>query len=128
VNATAESYEPLAQRFFAAIERGDVDALRQIYSPDAVVWHNYDEVEQGLDANLATMAWLSRKARELRYTDVRRTAVEGGFLQQHVLLGVAPDGTAFRVPAILRVWCDADHVMRIEEYLDSAQVQALTRR
>jgi len=29
-------------RFFAAIEAGDIDAVRSIYAPDALIWHNDD--------------------------------------------------------------------------------------
>jgi len=29
-------------RFFSAIEAGDIDALNDIYHPDVVVWHNTD--------------------------------------------------------------------------------------
>jgi hypothetical protein len=32
------------------------------------------------------------------------------------------------VPAVLRVYCDGEHISRIEEYLDTAQTAALTRR
>jgi ketosteroid isomerase-like protein len=34
--------EPLevADRLFAAIEAGDIDAVRELYHPDIAVWHN----------------------------------------------------------------------------------------
>ena len=32
----------LADRFFAAIEAGDVDAVRELYDPDVEIWHNTD--------------------------------------------------------------------------------------
>ena len=37
----------LADRFFAAIEAGDIAAVREIYSPDAEIWHNTDGLVQG---------------------------------------------------------------------------------
>ena len=48
----------LADRFFAAIETGDVDVLRELYHPDAEIWHNTDGVAQRRDDNLATLAWM----------------------------------------------------------------------
>ena len=48
-----------------------------------------------------------------------------GFLQQHILRGTAPDGTALEVPAILRIYCTDGTIRRIEEYLDTAQVASL---
>ena len=35
----------LADRFFAAIEAGDLDAVAGIYAPDAVIWHNSTRAE-----------------------------------------------------------------------------------
>ena len=46
--------EDLVIRFFAALEAGDIAALRGIYSPDAVIWHNDDLIEQPVEENLAT--------------------------------------------------------------------------
>ena len=37
----------IADQLFAAIEAGDIDAVRDLYAPDAVIWHNTDETEQG---------------------------------------------------------------------------------
>ena len=36
----AEAVEQLAQDFFAAIERGDLAAVRDFYAPDVRIWHN----------------------------------------------------------------------------------------
>jgi ketosteroid isomerase-like protein len=37
--------EELVVRFFAALEDGDISTLREIYAPDAVIWHNDDLIE-----------------------------------------------------------------------------------
>ena len=44
--------EELVVRFFAALEDGDLDALREIYAPDAVIWHNDDLIEQPIEEYL----------------------------------------------------------------------------
>jgi len=118
----------LADRFFTAIEAGDTATVAEIYAPDVKVWHNYDQVEQERDANLATLGWMAKKVAGVRYTEVRREILPDGFLQQHVLRGTAPDGSALEVPAILRIYCDDGTVTRIEEYLDTAQVSSLMRK
>jgi hypothetical protein len=64
----------------------------------------------------------------MRYEEIRREVLPDGFLQQHVLRGTAPDGTALEVPAILRIYCADGIITRVEEYLDTAQTQALNRR
>ena len=120
--------EAVAARFFAAIEAGDTDALRSIYSPDAVVWHNTDQVEQSLDENLVVLGWVIHNVKGWHYEDVRRTAYEGGFVQQHMGKGVAPSGLAFEMPACIVGQVEGGRVTRIEEYIDSAAVEALRVR
>ena len=38
--------EELVVRFFAALEDGDIGTLREIYAPDAVIWHNDGVLQQ----------------------------------------------------------------------------------
>lgn len=109
--------EALAERFFGAVTAGDVATLGDLFSDDATVWHNYDDVEQTREECLRTLAWLHRKAGPLTYVEVRRTALDEGFVQQHVVeLGGPCAG--LRMPAMLRVFCDGTQVHRIEEYVD----------
>jgi ketosteroid isomerase-like protein len=123
---TQDEIEQVADALFAAIERGDVDAVRELYAPDAVVWHNFDQVEQPVEDNLRTLAYLHRKVAGMRYTEVRRVVIDDGFVQQHVLRGDAPGGP-LEMPAMMRVWVADGRVTRVEEYLDPAQAQVLRR-
>ena len=121
---TADEIDALATVFFRAIEAGDLDTVRRTYSPDAVVWHNYDDVEQRVEDNLVTLAFVVGALANRRYEDVRRTIVEDGFVQQHVLRGEAPGGR-LEMPAMMRVWVADDCITRIDEYLDPAQARVL---
>ena len=118
--------DELAERFFDAIEHGDLDGVRAVYAPDAVIWHNTDQAEQGVDANLRVLAWVVRNIKERHYGDIRRVVVNDGFVQQHVLTGVGPNGRRFSLPAMMRVWVQDGRITRLDEYLDSAHVDALT--
>jgi ketosteroid isomerase-like protein len=116
----------LADRFFAAIAAGDMDAVRAIYAPDAVVWHNYDGVEQTLDQNLRVLQWVVDTLADRAYEDVRRQMTPTGFVQQHVLRFTRADGTRQEIPACIVATCDGDRITRIDEYLDSAHVARIT--
>jgi ketosteroid isomerase-like protein len=122
---TPKEIDDLATAFFSAIERADTEALRGIYTDDATIWHNFDQLDQHRDDNLKVLAWIGRNITDLAYTDIRRVVIEGGFIQQHVLRGQAPNGADLEVPAMLRIYCDGGKVTRVEEYLDTAQVAAL---
>jgi ketosteroid isomerase-like protein len=118
----------LAERFFAAIVAGDIEALEACYADDAVIWHNFDQVEQSRAENLRTLGWVIQNVTDLRYEDVRRIAFDGGFVQQHVLRGHAPSGVPLEVPAMLRIDVRDGRVERVEEYFDTAHVAALMPR
>ena len=124
---TPDEIDALADRFFAAISAGDVEAVRSCYDPSVAVWHNYEPGEQALDANLAVLGWLGRHVTDLRYDDIRRIVLDDGFVQQHVLRGTADWGLAIEVPAMLRVFVADGRIHRIEEYLDTAQTAELRR-
>jgi len=116
----------LADRFFAAINRNDADALRQIYTPDVTVWHNHDRKAQDLETNLKVLSWLHRNVQDKRYEEVRRTPTATGFVEQHVLRGTTANGKLLDVPACLVITVTEGRISRIEEYVDSADLAAFS--
>jgi len=115
----------VAERFFQAVQAGDIDALREIYAPGAEVWHNFDQRNQPAEENIRVIRWMHRRVKELRYEEVRRFEIPGGFVQQHVLRGIAPNGEVLEVPAAVICTIAGGKVTRVEEYLDSQQTAAL---
>ena len=113
--------EEVVVRFFAALEAGDIATLREIYAPDAVIWHNDDLLEQPVEDNLKVLQGLHRAVSGLRYDVVRRVPAADGMLQQHVLRGNLPDGTEVELHAAMYLQVRDGHITRIEEYLDSAK-------
>ena len=113
--------EELVVRFFAALEAGDIDTVREIYAPDAVIWHNDDLIEQPVEDNLKVLQGLHRAVSDLHYEVVRRVPAPDGLLQQHVLRGRLPDGSDVALHAAMYLQVRDGHITRIEEYLDSAQ-------
>jgi len=115
----------MAAALFDAIEAGDIEAVRSLYAPDVVVWHNTDGKEQGADENLRTLAWCVRHIRGMRYEDVRCFETPSGFVEQHTLRGTTGSGAELAVPACLVVSVRDGLIARIDEYLDSAQLAGL---
>ena len=113
--------EELVVRFFAAIEAGDLGTLREIYAPDALIWHNDDLLEQSVEDNLKVLQGLHRAVSGLHYDIVRRAETADGVLQQHVLRGRLPNGAAVELHAAMYLQVRDGHITRIEEYLDSAR-------
>ncbi|MCC6266117.1 MAG: nuclear transport factor 2 family protein [Dehalococcoidia bacterium] len=115
----------LCDLFFAAISRGDIDAVRAIYAPDAVIWHNDEKAEQTPDRNLKVLGWVTRNIKDMRYEEVRRHETPTGFVEQHVLRGVAPNGAPLEIPACIVCEVREGRITHLDEYLDSAQTAAL---
>lgn len=125
MNAAA-AVEAVASRLFAAIEAGDIAAVRALYAPDAVIWHNTDGVAQGPEENLVVLQWVVDHLADRRYEEVRRSVTPTGFVQQHVLRFTRRDGSRQEVPACLVVAVVDGRITRIDEYLDSAHLVRIT--
>ncbi len=107
-----------------AIEDGDLEGVKVCYSPDIVVWANFDGRARDLDSSLRVLAWMLENTSERRYEIQRRIEIEGGVLQQHVLHGTAAStGKKFSMPACLVVSVHGGRINHIDEYLDPAALQ-----
>jgi len=124
---TDEDILALADRLFTAIEAGDLDAVSACYGDDIVVWANFDDREQDKASSLRVLGWLCAKLADRRYEVRRRDVVPGGFVQEHVLHGTAPDGSVVAMPACIVATVDGPLVTRLNEYLDPVGVAALSR-
>ncbi len=118
-------YEAFAQRFVAAIQAGDAEAVRAFYAPDAKIWHNIDHIEQTVDQNLKSLAWFVRTLPDRTYRVQRIAPLPNGFLQQHVLEATLPNGERWAMDACVVVRVENGKITRLDEYLDSAKTAQL---
>ena len=103
----------------SAIETGDFEGVKICYSPDVVVWANFDGKARELDSALRVLEWLVSQTTDRRYEIIRRVEIEGGVLQQHVLHAtVTATGKSFAMPACLIVGVRGDRISHVDEYLD----------
>lgn len=118
----------IADRLFKAVENGDIDLLRdELYAPGFRIWHNFNNHDMGTEDNLKMLTWLTTNVRNVRYEEVKRQRIEGGFIEQHVLRGELEDGTLIDAPTCMIGYIEDGKIARLEEYLDSAQVNAMLR-
>jgi ketosteroid isomerase-like protein len=115
----------LAERLFKAIEAGDLDAVERLYAPHAEIWHNTDGVVQSPADNLRTLTWVTTNLRDIAYTQIRRSATDDGFVQQHLLAATNRAGQRIEVPACIVVRVEDGRITRLDEYLDSAVVEKI---
>ncbi|MCR5872728.1 nuclear transport factor 2 family protein [Phenylobacterium sp. J426] len=111
-----------AKRFFDAIEQGDVDTVRDSYTPDVEIWHNFDDLIQTREENVETLKGMVGRISDRVYDNRRLEVFADGFVQQHVLRGTRKDGKRVSLPAALIVKLRDGKIARLDEYIDSAHV------
>ena len=116
----------VADQLFHAIEAGDVEAIRNIYTPETKIWHNNDNIAQSVEENLAVLKWVTTNIKGLKYTEVRRQPTPTGFVQQHVLRGHFKEAEIALAACIVATVEDG-RITRLDEYLDSAHTAVLRR-
>ena len=113
----------IASEFFAAIERGDLGVIHDLYAPEAEIWHNVTGKTQTREENLALLRYFTGRVSELRYEVLARDFFPGGFVQRHVLHGKLESGDPIAAPVCVVVYLSGGRIERLFEYLDAAAVR-----
>lgn len=116
--------DELLDRFFAAITRGDIDAVAPFYTDDVQVWHNVTGAALDKPGSLDLLRYWSSRVADLHYEVLERRIYEGGAVQRHVVHGRAGD-TAVDAAVCIVFHFDTGRISRIYEYLDAAAVAAV---
>jgi ketosteroid isomerase-like protein len=117
---TTSAADEVARRFFAAVERGDIDTVSSIYHPNAIIWHNYDGLETGPAENIKVLEGFIKRAPRRRYANPRLITTPRGFVQQHVLEATRVDGRQLSLPACVIAEVTEGRITRLDEYFDTA--------
>lgn len=105
-----------------AIETNDIDAVRNGFREDAVIWHNTTQVEQNRDEIVAVVQGLHANFTDIAYDINQVLATTEGAVGQIVLRVTAADGERIAMhAAMLMTIDDAGRITRADEYLDSAE-------
>jgi ketosteroid isomerase-like protein len=114
-----------AERLFGAIERGDIAAVRDLWSEEVVVWKVADR-DRRKDQAVRVIEWFVGATSRRRYEILERQTFDGGFVQQHILHADGHNGAsiALRVCIVIKVGDDG-LIGRIDEYFDPAEIAPL---
>ena len=116
----------IADAFFDAIQRVDMQALRHLYDEEAEIWHNFADASHGRDANIATLSGFSN-VRSVRYAITERFWNGDVLAQRHRLRVTARSGETFDLPVAIFITFRNGKIHRIHEYFDSAQLQGVIK-
>lgn len=125
--AHAAEMKALADRFFGAIEAGDIDGVSACYHADAVIWHNDDGLETGPAQNLEVLASFIANVPKRVYANRRFFPIEGGFVQQHDTTLHVADGRVLVLPVCIVFQVDGGKIRRLDEYLDRKTLESWSK-
>jgi ketosteroid isomerase-like protein len=123
---TADVVADVADRLFAAIERGDAATVEAMWAADVLVWKSAEPQDQVRKRALRVISWFMDTTTERRYEIIDRQFFDGGFVQQHVLHATGRNGgsISMRVCIVVKVG-STGLVSRIDEYFDPAEIAPL---
>ena len=130
--AIGEYQKELADKFFAAIESNDMETVRAIYAPDALIWHNFDALEARLDKrlcqsvadNLALLSALPGLIPKMKYNVWHEVETAKGFVRQHVISGESKTDQPIAIPVCVVVETSNQHITSLYEYMDIRHLPA----
>ena len=123
----AAEMKALAERFFGAIEAGDIAGVSACYHPDAVIWHNDDGLETSPAQNLEVLASFVANVPKRVYANRRFFPIEGGFVQQHDTTLHVADGRVLVLPVCIVFKVDGGKIRRLDEYLDRKTLESWSK-
>ena len=121
---TGTASSELLDDFFAAIERGDLDAVAEAYADDVEVWHNVTGVALDKPASVDLLRYWCDRVDGRSYEVLERSEYDGGVVQRHVVRGTV-DGEPLAADVCIVFHLDGRSITRIYEYLDPASVASV---
>ena len=122
----AGTNDELLDALFAAITDGDIDGVAQTFDEQIAVWHNVTDRAVDRDMSLAILSHFVKTVDERRYEILERHHWPGGAMQRHIVHGRIGE-EPFYAPVSISFAIRDGRITRIDEYVDSAAVTALTR-
>lgn len=114
----------LANAFNDAIAKRDLDAMRELFAPDATFWTNIGQTDSGLDERMERIALEFEVFESFAFAEPRVDAFPGGFVLRARARG-SVRGAQFEFPICVVAEARDGRMTRFEEYVDPAPVQPI---
>jgi ketosteroid isomerase-like protein len=120
---TIDLSKDVANQLFGAIERGDYEAVENLWTDDVLVWHTGDPKDNQRTRALKVIRWFMDVTVTRSYEILDRQFFEGGFVQQHVLRARRSDDVSIEMRVCIVIKVNNDGLItRIDEYFDPADM------
>jgi ketosteroid isomerase-like protein len=117
----------VANRLVEAIARGDADAMSDIFTADATIWHSTDQIEMSLPELQNMLRAISSIATaEVAETGLRETSDGFVLTLKSTYQLKSGESTTFHAAQVVQLSPDGK-ITRVDEYLDNAGLDPLIR-
>lgn len=117
-----------AERLFDTVQHGDLDQLSDIFADGAQVWHNTDDGLTDIPTTIRNLKTIRESAEIFSYENIRRTATEDGFVQQHTLIVMKPGGPRIEDHACCVCTVKDGRIQRMDAYHASEATGAMAHK
>ena len=114
----------VAERLATRMAAGEIGEPG-LYAPDAMGWHNTNEVWAPLTEAPVRMAAVRRLVPDFHAEDIEVHPWAGGFAIQYVFVGTTTTGKKVRIVGCLVAAVVGGRITRLQEYVDSAHAAVL---
>ena len=115
----------ICEALFQAFASGDEDRIRALCAPDMRACQNGNP-PMDLDALLHFSRTVREVVRDFRYEDAKRSATATGFVEEHSVRGVLPDGGDLDLTVCVVADVRDGRVCELREYLDTFAARGLS--
>ena len=120
-----QEFDTVIGRFNEAVEAADAAALQEIYSDELRAWHNFDNVTVSKSATIAALMELCRNGVRLRISCDEQFVVGNRGIRRQRVEARTPGGRCLVVHVALFVTVEGGRITRVDEYMDSKELDAL---
>ena len=114
----------LCEALFDAFSRGDEQRVRALCTPDMQAKQN-NNPPMNLEALLGFSRSVLRVVDDFRYEDARRSETVTGFVEEHSVRGLLPDGSKLDMAVCVVADVRDGRVCDLREYLDVSAASGL---
>jgi ketosteroid isomerase-like protein len=120
-----QEFNAVIQQFLKAIETGNEAALHAVYRDDIVIWHSFTNATKSKDAGIAMLAGLWRDGVRIRYAFDDQLVVGNRGVRRHRIEATTRGGRHFVLHVAMFATVEDGQIIRLDEYVDSKEVEAL---
>jgi ketosteroid isomerase-like protein len=105
------------------METGDEKVIREVYSDELQIWHNFTNARMSKEAGIALVMGFFRDGVRLRYVFEEQLVFGNRGVRRHRVEATTPDGQRFDIHVAMFVTIEKGQIVRLDEYVDSKELE-----